>query len=164
MPESTYSISPPIGRPRAIRDTLILLSFRSSAIYCAVVFPSVVKLVVSCERANAKQEGGKDAYGYVGGMVFGVRRRVNRNQQKRAATYLVWAGRRDLASGLDSNSSSLLPLLSSPASPVALLITIDKRTAEIGFALATKTSYNHSRAEHRLAKGDDVVDVIHSQS
>ena len=77
---------------------------------------------------------------------------------------LTWFGLVDVTSGLDSNSSSLLPLLSSPASPVALLITIDKRTAEIGFALATKTSYNHSRAEHRLAKGDDVVDVIHSQS
>lgn len=71
---------------------------------------------------------------------------------------LTWFGLVDVTSGLDSNSSSLLPLLSSPASPVALLITIDKRTAEIGFALATKTSYNHSRA------GDDVVDVIHSQS
>ena len=76
----------------------------------------------------------------------------------------TWFGLVDVTSGLDSNSSSLLPLLSSPASPVALLITIVKRTAEIGFALATKTSYNHSRAEHRLAKGDDVVDVIHSQS
>ena len=73
-------------------------------------------------------------------MVFGVRRRVN---QKRAAT---WFGLVDVTSGLDSNSSSLLPLLSSPASPVALLITIDKRTAEIWFALATKTSYNHSTA------------------
>ena len=31
------------------------------------------------------------------------------------------------------------------------------RTAEIGFALATKTSYNHSTAEHRLAKGDNVT-------
>ena len=90
-------------------------------------------------------------------MVFGVRRRVNQQKRELAATYyLVWLV--DVTSGLDSNSSSLLPLLSSPASPVALLITIDKRTAEIGFALATKTSYNHSRA------GDDVVDVIHSQS